>query len=383
MTTVSASGFLRTRLDERLAQLKADYQSIFGSDIQVEPDDIDGQLLGIFAERLSDLDQLAEDTYNSLNPNTASGVALSRLVQFNGIRRQAGSYSSADLSLTGTPGVLVPAGSLVKSTVDNSTWTTSTDVTFDGNGLATVTAKCTVMAATYASAGTLTKIDTPLFGWFTATNNSAATVGEAEETDEELRIRRKFATNTPAQCITDAVYGALTNLLGVRVARVYENYSDSVDANGQAPHSIYCVVEGGTLADIAAVIWKKKTAGTTMIGTTSQTVVDSQGFNQTVKFSRPTYVNAYIVVNVTKRTGYPTDGAARIKTALTNYGLTLNIGEALLNGRLYTPVNTIPNHNITSIYLGTAANPTTESNIVASFDQLINIDPSRIVVNEV
>ena len=383
MTTVSALGFLRTRLDERLAQLKADYQSIFGSDIQIEPDDMDGQLLGIFSERLSDLDQLAEDTYNSLNPNTAAGVALSRVVQFNGIRRQAGSYSSADLSLTGTPGVTIPTGSLVKSTVDNSTWSTQNDVTFDGNGLATVTAKCTLMAATYASAGTLTKIDTPIYGWFTATNALAAVVGKAEETDEELRIRRKAATNTPAQCILDAVYGAITNLAGVQVARVYENYSDAVDENGQAPHSIYAVVEGGTAADIAAVIWKKKTAGTTMIGSVSQPVVDSQGFTQTVKFSRPTYVNAYIVVNVTKRPGYPTDGAARIKTALTNYGLTLTIGEPLLNSRLYTPANTIPNHYITSIWVGTAAGPTTEANVTAAFDQLVSIDPSRIVVNEV
>lgn len=382
MTTVSALGFLRTRLDERLAQLVADYQSIFGSDIQVNPDDLDGQLLGIFAERLSDVDQLAEDIYNSLNPNTASGVALSRLVQFNGIRRQAGSYSSADLSLTGTPGVVVPAGSLVKSTVDNSSWSTQNDVTFDGNGLATVTAKCTVMDAIYASAGTLTKIDTPIYGWFTATNALAAVVGAAEETDEALRARRKNATNTPSQCITDAVYGALTNLSGVRVARVYENYSDSVDANGQAPHSIYCVVEGGSVADIAAVIWKKKTAGTTMIGSVSQTVVDSQGFNQTVKFSRPTYVNAYITVNVTKRPGYPTDGTDRIKAALTAYGLTLNIGDALLNGRLYTPVNLIPNHSITSILVGTSASPSTEGNIIAGFDQLVSIDPSRIVVVE-
>lgn len=383
MTTVSALGFLRTRLDERLAQLKADYQSIFGSDIQVEPDDMDGQLLGIFSERLSDLDQLAEDTYNSLNPNTAAGVALSRVVQFNGIRRQAGSYSSADLSLTGTPGVTVPAGSLVKSTVDNTIWATQNDVIFDGNGLATVTAKCTVMAATYASAGTLTKIDTPIYGWFTTTNALAAVVGKTEETDEELRIRRKAATNTPAQCILDAVYGAITNLSGVRVARVYENYSDAVDGNGQAPHSIYAIVEGGTAADIAAVIWKKKTAGTTMVGALSQSVVDSQGFTQTVKFSRPTYVNAYIVVNVTKRPGYPTDGTARIKTALTNYGLTLTMGEPLLNSRLYTPANTIPNHYITSIWVGTSAGPTTEANVTAAFDQLVSIDPSRIVVNEV
>lgn len=382
MTQVTSLGFLRTRLDERLEQLKASYRAIYGEDISIEPDDMDGQFLGILSERLSDLDQLAEDIYNSFNPQLATGVSQSRLVQLNGIRRIAGTYSTADLTLNGTPGVTVPAGSLVKSTVDNTSWATTANATFDGNGLATVTAKCTTLAAVAASAGTLTKIDTPLYGWFSATNANAATVGRAEETDEELRTRRKGSTNTPALCIVDAVYGGIMNLSGVRLSRVYENATNTVDANGQAAHSIYCVVEGGVQADIAALIWKKKTAGTTTIGAVSTVVNDSQGLPHTVKFSRPNYTDIYITVNVTKRAGYPTDGAARIKAALVAYGLTLNIGEPSLDSRLYTPVNTIPNHFITSIYQGTAANPNTANNITPTFDGLIRIDASRIVVNE-
>lgn len=382
MTQVTSLGFLRTRLDERLDQLKEAYRNIYGQDISIEPDDMDGQFLGILSERLSDLDQLAEDIYNSFNPQLATGVSQSRLVQLNGIRRIAGTYSTADATLNGTPGVTVPAGSLVKSAVDNTSWATTADAVFDGNGLATVTLKCVTLAAIAASAATLTKIDTPIYGWFSVTNANAATVGRAEETDEELRIRRKGSTNTPAQCILDAVYGAITNLSGVRVARVYENYSDAVDGNGQAPHSIYAVVEGGTAADIAAVIWKKKTAGTTTIGTTSTVVNDSQGLPHTVKFSRPVYSDIYITVNVTKRTGYPTDGAARIKAALVAYGLTLGIGELSLTSRLYTPVNTVPNHFITAIYQGLAPAPGSAANITPTFDGLIRIDASRIVVNE-
>jgi uncharacterized phage protein gp47/JayE len=382
MTQVTSLGFLRTRLDERLDQLKEAYRNIYGQDISIEPDDMDGQFLGILSERLSDLDQLAEDIYNSFNPQLVTGVSQSRLVQLNGIRRIAGTYSTADATLNGTPGVTVPAGSLVKSSVDNTSWATTADAIFDGNGLATVTLKCVTLAAIAASATTLTKIDTPIYGWFSVTNANAATVGRAEETDEELRIRRKGSTNTPALCIVDAVYGGLTNLSGVRLARVYENATDVVDGNGQAAHSIYCVVEGGVAADIAALIWKKKTAGTTTIGTTSTVVNDSQGLPHTVKFSGRVYSDFYITVNVTKRRGYPTDGAARIKAALVAYGLTLGIGEPSLDSRLYTPVNTIPNHFITTIYQGLAPAPASAGNITPTFDGLIRIDASRIVVNE-
>lgn len=382
MTSVTREGFSRTRLAERLEEIKDAYRGIFGEDIQVDPDDVDGQTLGIFAERISDLDQLAEAVYHSLNPQTAYGVALSRLVQFNGIRRQAGAYSMVDLSLRGSPGVTVPAGSLVKSTLDNSTWTTLSAATFDGNGDAAVTARCLGMGPVYASAGSVTKIDTPIYGWHSVTNPAIATLGKHEETDQELRIRRRGATNTPAQCITDAIHGSLSDLSGVRAVKVYENYADVADSNGQAPHSIHCVVEGGSLSEIAAVIWLKKTAGTTMVGAVAKTVVDSQGFSQPVRFSRPSYISPYITVTVRKGTAYPTDGGARIKSALVDYGLTLDIGEDLLNGRLYTPANTVPAHNVNSIYVGTSPNPTAEANIQAAYNQLVVVSPDRIVVNE-
>ena len=87
MTQLTAQGFTRTRLDERLSQLQDAMRAIFGPNINLDPDTMDGQTLGIFAESTSNLDQLAEDVYHSFNPQSATGVALSRLVQLNGIRR--------------------------------------------------------------------------------------------------------------------------------------------------------------------------------------------------------------------------------------------------------------------------------------------------------
>lgn len=382
MTQLTSQGFTRTRLDERLTALQEAMRAIFGPTINLDPDTMDGQALGIFAESTSNLDQLAEDTYHSFNPQSATGVALSRLVQLNGIRRIEGTYSTVTLRCIGSQGTVIPAGSLVKSTATNATFETTDEAIIPVSGEIDIAARSAVKGAVLAPAGTLTKIDTPIFGWQTATNVLDAAPGRNEETDEQLRLRRRASTSTPGQAIVDAMYGALTNIPEVRQAKVYENDQDAIDANGLPPHSIYCIVEGGTDADILDTIWLKKTAGTTTHGTTAGEVTDSMGNPHTLNFSRPTDVNVWVTVNLHTRPGWPTDGEQRITNALTAWAVAnQSIGEEVIHSRLFDPVNTVPGHSIDSLYIGTAADPAGAANIAVPFDGLARFDSTRIVVN--
>ena len=382
MTQLTAQGFTRTRLDERLTQLQAAMQAIFGPNINLDADSMDGQSLGIFAESQSNLDQLAEDVYHSFNPQSATGVALSRLVQLNGIRRIEGTYSTVDLLCVGQQGTVIPAGSLVKSTSTNATFQTLADATIPAAGQISVAAQASAKGVFLAPAGTLTKIDTPIYGWQTATNTLDAVPGRDEETDEKLRLRRRKSTATTAVGIIDALRGYLNNLPSVLQAEVFENEGDTVNANGQPPHSIYCVVEGGANQDIFDAIWLKKGSGCTQVGTTVGTSYDSRGNPHTMKFSRPTSVNVYVTVNLHTRPGWPTDGAQRIKDALTAWAVAnQSIGEEVIQSRLFDPINSIPGHSIDSLYIGTAAGPNGTANIAVPFDGLSRFDSSRIVVN--
>jgi uncharacterized phage protein gp47/JayE len=382
MTQLTSQGFTRTRLDERLTALQEAMRAIFGPTLNLDPDTMDGQALGIYAESISNLDQLAEDVYHSFNPQSATGVALSRLVQLNGIRRIEGTYSTVTLRCVGSQGTVIPAGSLVKSTATNATFETTEEAVIPASGEVDVAARSAVKGALLAPAGTLTKIDTPIFGWQTATNLLDAAPGRNEETDEQLRLRRRASTSTPGQAIVDAMYGALTNIPEVRQAKVYENDQDVIDANGLPPHSIYCIVEGGADADILDTIWLKKTAGTTTHGTTAGQVTDSMGNPHTLNFSRPTDVNVWVTVNLHTRPGWPTDGAQRITNALTAWAVAnQSIGEEVIHSRLFDPVNSIPGHSIDSLYIGTAANPAGTANIAVPFDGLARFDSTRIVVN--
>lgn len=382
MTQLTSQGFTRTRLDERLTALQEAMRAIFGPTLNLDPDTMDGQALGIYAESISNLDQLAEDVYHSFNPQSATGVALSRLVQLNGIRRIEGTYSTVTLRCVGSQGTVIPAGSLVKSTATNATFETTEEAVIPASGEIDIAARSAVKGALLAPAGTLTKIDTPIFGWQTATNLLDAAPGRNEETDEQLRLRRRASTSTPGQAIVDAMYGALTNIPEVRQAKVYENDQDIIDANGLPPHSIYCIVEGGADTDILDTIWLKKTAGTTTHGTTAGQVTDSMGNPHTLNFSRPTDVNVWVTVNLHPRPGWPTDGAQRITNALTAWAVAnQSIGEEVIHSRLFDPVNSIPGHSIDSLYIGTAANPAGTANIAVPFDGLARFDSTRIVVN--
>ena len=191
------------------------------------------------------------------------------------------------------------------------------------------------------------------------------------------------STSTPAQAVLDALYGAISHIAQVKQCRVFENDQDTTQpVTGLPPHSIYCVVDGGDAPDIAAAIWLRKTAGTTMVGAVSHVINDSQGNPHTIKFSRPTDKNVYVVVNLTTRAGWPTDGADRIKAALVAWSLAEQaIGEELIYSRLFSPINTVPGFAIDSLFIGTSAAPTGTTNIAVAFDEIARLDTARITVN--
>lgn len=382
MTGITAAGFSRTRLDERVAELNAKMQAIFGPSINLDPDTIDGQTIGAVAEFISSLDQLAEEVYASFNPQTAAGAALSRLVQLNGIRRIPGAYTTVDLLCVGSQDTTIPAGSLARDPNTGFQVETLEDVLIGAAGEILVPARALLKGAYTAATGTITKIDTPIYGWQSVTNPSDAVPGRDEETDEQLRVRRRLSTSTPAQGILDAVRGALLNIPDVRQAVVYENDTDAVDAHGLLPHSMYAVVEGGADTDIGNVLWLKKSTGCTLKGTTTVTIQDSMSNPHVMKFDRPTDVNVYVIVNLTKKPGWPTDGVNRIKTAIVAWALeNQKIGGDVIQSGIYNPVNTVPGISVQSIYIGTAAGPTTTTDITVAFNALARFDTSRITVN--
>jgi uncharacterized phage protein gp47/JayE len=380
MTELTKNGFIRTRLDERLDTLTADAKTIFGSDINIDSDTMDGQHLGLFAERIASLDELAELVWQSFDPDSATGISLSRLVKLNGIERSLGAFSVVTLQLTGSANVLIPARSIVSNNSGSVVVYTKTDVRLDSVGVGEVQAQPLLMGAISAAADTLTVIKTPIYGWSTVNNETPMTVGKLEEKDKQLRLRRTRSVLRGNRNMVDALWSALSDLPGVIEARVLENDTDVVDARGLAPHSIHCVILGGEIVDIANMIWTMKTAGTTLMGQSEAGVEDAQGQTQIVRYSRPTDVRVISKVNVSPRTGWISKPTL-IKQALVDWvAANMTTGDELANGALYSPLNDLGGFVIDEIQLARFGNPLLEQNLAMDFYERAILDVADIEV---
>jgi len=384
---ISSTGFKRKRLDLLLSELNSEVKSIFGENFNVSPESPDGQVNGVISESNANLWEIAEESYNAFNPKAASGVTLSNLVQLNGITRLAATKTKAELSLAGDPGTVIPEGSLVSTSDTGDELSTDTSVTLDGAGNAIVQATALEFGPISMLASTITEIDSPVTGWDTVNNTSDANEGTNEESDPDLRARRQRSVARDAQAIIDAIRSAIENIDNVTQAVVLENDTDAEDANGLPAHSFQAVVSGGKNIDVADAIWLKKPAGIQAFGDITVEIIDSQGISHDISFSRPTPVTIYVEVTLTTFPEYPANGDDLIKQAIVDYAngdlvdnRSFGLADNVIYTRLYTPINSVPGHEIDDLQISIVSPADGVVNIPISITQIADFQIANITV---
>lgn len=309
-------------------------QNIYGSDIYLGTDSQDYQYISAVAKKIYDSFLTAQISYNAQGPSTAIGAGLDVQVGLNGLIRKSPTYSTAPVTLAGTPNQIITGG--VAQDVNGNYWSIQSPVTIGAGGSVTTTATCQTAGPITANPGDINTIATPTLGWTSVTNTAAATVGTAAETDGQLRARQASSTAQPSQTLLEALQGALAALSGVTRFRVYQNTTSSTDSNGVPAHSIACVVEGGTAADIANAIWTYKGPGTGTYGTTTQDVTDSYGVVTPINYDVVGYTQIDVVYTVKELTGYTADTATAIENAGVSFLNGLGIGNTVYIGSLWS-----------------------------------------------
>lgn len=386
------SGFKTKQLQTILDDLRQKITVIFGSGINLSDQSPDGQIAAVFAAASSDLWELAQDAYDAANPKAARGVALSNLVQLNGITRLPAAPSSVILTFTrsgatGTP-ITIPAGTQVSTTDGGIVFALAFDATIlSANTTVDAQVFCTINGPTETAAATLQTLVSAVAGVASVTNALAATPGSFAESDADLRRRRALSTATPSQSMLESLLSGIGNVANVTKLVVLENTGDTVDANGTAAHGIQVVVYGGADSEIADQIFKRKAVGIATSGSTTATVVDSQGLAYTMRFTRPTLVDIKVNILTTALPGAPADLADRIKKSFLDYAAGLidpsreyNLGDDVIYSRLFSAPNSVPLHDITSMLIFRDANPPSASNIVLSISELANFTTANISV---
>jgi uncharacterized phage protein gp47/JayE len=315
-------------------------KSIFGEDIYVDDDSMDGQLISIFAKGAYDTMKSVEYAFNNTTPQTAFGVPLSRLLLLSGTERKKSGFSTAYCKLEGSPFTIIHSG--VVYDVAGNKWNLPNTVNLGENGVVYVTVTAQKEGNITALAGTINKIETPQYGWRSVTNEYPANPASPVETDSQARYRQRKSVALPSQGLTEGTQSAILNIEGVTDCIVKENdYSIPKTVKGlELPaNSITCVVKGGSEKDIADVIFYRKNQGCYTNGNVEVTQYDMYNNVNYIRFYRPTEVPIKISVTIRPFGGYSSDITAEIKQNLLDYIDSLNISKDVSVSVLYSIVN--------------------------------------------
>ncbi|HBK4620486.1 baseplate J/gp47 family protein [Klebsiella michiganensis] len=383
--TVTAEGISAPDYQTVLDTITGYFQQIYGSDSYLDPDSKDGQMVALVALAIHDANNTAISVYRSFSPATAQGDALTSNVKINGITRRAATNSTVDLLLTGTVGTTITNGS-VRDT-NSVIWNLPASVVIGTDGTVVATATCANSGAVAAVAGSVNGINTPTRGWASVTNPLAATVGIAAETDAELRVRQSQSVALASLTPFDAVDGAIANVEGVTRHKLFENDTETTDANGLPAHSISAIVEGGDATEIANTIRSTKGQGVSTYGTTAVIVTDKYGNPYTIRFSRPVDVPIYVSITIQALTGYSSQVGDEIKAAVAAYINSLAIGDSVLLSRVYSPANlgvvsggNARYYDIMELLIGRASDDVAAANVVLAYDELASCSVDNIAL---
>lgn len=291
---VTDKGFVRKPLSAIIDGLNSKFTAAFGSTFDVSPESPDGQVIGIVGNEISLLWEQGQYAFNSYRPGAMEGEGLDAVCELTNTKRYVNKPTQVTvlLNTVNSEGTVVPAGILVGDDAGNQ-FLTQSEVTLPGD----VTAVCTKSGELYVGPNTVTKIiTTGIKGLDSCTNPEEGQTGIDYEQDPALRARRDRTTISSGTATVEAIYDAVADL-DLEYIRIRDN--DTKEAIGEQPaNTIWVVVDGGTVNDIARKIFENKAGGVPTYGSVSVTVKDSKGYPKTINFSRTTKVPIFFDIVV-------------------------------------------------------------------------------------
>lgn len=254
---------------------------------------------------------------------------------------------------------------------------------------ATVDCEAEATGPIVANAETLTVIETPVSGLDSTFNPEDEVTGRDIESDAEFRIRRNNRLQTslagPLEAIRERILelNEIDGSIQLEDVTIFENIDLATDSRGIPGKAFEAIIyQAGGVTDrdqeIAQAIFDSKPAGILPHGDVSKTVTDSQGFDHTIQFSRPTEVDIWLELDLTVDALYPTDGDTQVEDAMTDWGNALGAGvDVVVYPSLVAQLDAIPGITDVVVRIGTAVSPTLDNNIDIDDGSVAQVEISR------
>lgn len=338
---ISETGLTIQTRAEILSEIVTGLKAIYGQDINLEASSPDGQMAQLWTQGKLDTLEFIQMVFNSFDPDQATGRVLDMRCKLNGVTRKTGTYSEQLInvvftSITTLPGLDTQSEApFTISDGNGNDYYLTTTYTSLGAGTISLPFRAKSMGPYNAAIGTLTTIETPIFGVASVTNVvTAAVVGTNQETDTALRLRRAQSVSLPSQGWHEGLFAGLLEL-GCRDARIYENITNTVDSNGVPAHGIWVIVDDNSLrstnpdtvaaraAEIAEIVYNKHNAGSDLKAHTTNgfsiDITQSDGNTFTVEFDQPVQATLHIQITAGAIPGKALPDPDLIKEQIFNY----------------------------------------------------------------
>jgi uncharacterized phage protein gp47/JayE len=390
----TAAGLVIPAETDVLAGVQADMNAAFGGGLNPALETPQGQLASSQAAVIADKNNEIATFVNQVDPQYSADRFQDAIGRIYFLTRKPATPTAVTATLTGLVGTVIPAGTLAQDTSGN---------TYAASGAATIGTTGTVDAEFQniengpipCAAGTLTQVYQAVPGWDAITNAADGTMGQDVESRADFEYRRKNSVALNGKGTPAAIYAEVFALPDVLDVYVKDNPSGNTVNTGSTnypllQHSVYVAVVGGTDADIAAAIWRKKDTGCDYNGNTSVVVTDASGYNYpqptyTVKFERPAALPVKFAVQLVNDASLPSNIVQLVQDAIIARfngadGTTRErMGSLILASRYYGAVVSVaPNVSLISILIGTST--PTLSQVSVGIDQKPTLSASDISV---
>jgi uncharacterized phage protein gp47/JayE len=369
---VTPEGYVRKPYEVILQEINDYQRANVSPTLDLSPESPQGQLNASIARQIAVVWEQSEVMFHALDPDAAEAFLLQNLAKLTGTGRRAASFSLVTAQVTADSGTLLEEDvhfANVQGDPENQ-WTPAADFTAPSTGTHDVVFRAVEAGPVQAPAGTLNVITTSVTGWDSINNTDDAALGLPADDDETLRTRRQADLARAGSGTRLAIQSDVNALDDVQAVIVFENKTDSVDANGLPPHSVEVVVDDGEVpaADddlLAQTIFDSTGAGIQWHGTgSSGTATDEEGTDYTVPFTRVTFVEVHLAYTIETGAGYIGDAELQSHIVAQAQSLFNEVGDDVLFAALLgIPLSREGVLNVTDFFLDITDTPVATDDI--------------------
>jgi hypothetical protein len=377
-----------------LAGVQADWNAAFGGNLNPALNTPQGQVESSQTDVIASMNSMFAYFVNQVNPDTAAGFMQDAIGRIYFLTRNPGLPTVVQCTCIGLSGTVIPIGALASDTSGNL-YVCQEAGTIPISGSISLPFACTVNGPTACPIATLTNIYQAIPGWDTISNPAEGVAGAYVETQAAFAFRRQQSVAINAHGSTYAIYGNVFAVPGVIDCYVIDNPIGAVVNTGStsyplAAHSVYVAVVGGAAQAVAQAIWNKKDLGCNYNGNTSQTVVDTSGYeipypSYTVSFEIPNATTILFAVTIANSASLPSNIVSLVQNAVVaqftgaNGSARARIGSLILAATYYAPIISIgPEVSVLQVLLGISSATLTSQQM--GIDQAPTCVPSNVTV---